>query len=296
MFCTGKNNLNGASRSLMFLQQLPGVGPATIQKKYLSAIMSGAGMEDIADLVLQQEKKVDRDIVLKTAAATDKRCEQLMKESDLSIVTIADAEYPAKLNALGNSRPVLLYVKGNFASLDTESVGVVGTRTPSRWAVAVEERLVRKVLEMGDYTIVSGLAEGCDTIAHTVALDAKARTAAVLPCGVNNIFPKENKELAREIAKNDGCLISEYYLDEPATKYTFVRRDTLIAALSNRIIAVQFGTKSGTMHTLEAAEKLGKRIGCYDSDNEGDFTGNKMMISSGRAEKILDTTDLKAFL
>ena len=102
---------------------------------------------------------------------------------------------------MGDKRPLILYVKGDAKALSAPNIAVVGTRHPSEWSQKVEMRLVKKILELSDRVVVSGLALGCDKIAHeTTVLEEKA-TIAVLPSGVNIITPASHKNLAKVSCK-----------------------------------------------------------------------------------------------
>ena len=94
--------------------------------------------------------------------------------------------YPKKLASLGNKKPVVLYLRGNIDLLNSDSIAVVGTREPSEHTKNMEEQFVKRLVTYHNVTVVSGLALGCDKIAHEVTLDNSGYTLAVLPSGFNN--------------------------------------------------------------------------------------------------------------
>lgn len=154
---------------------------------------------------------------------------------------------------------------------------------------------IAKTISGKGIPVISGLAEGCDTYAHMGALDQAGGTVAVLPSGFNKIYPKQNTGLAASIAEA-GCLVSEYSQDTASSKFTFVRRDALIAALGKGTIVMECGVKSGTMHTAEAAHEMHRPIGCYYPESRDDcFAGNEHIVKTMGGFKISDNSDLELF-
>lgn len=151
------------------------------------------------------------------------------------------------------------FAKGNIDALDFPSVSFAGIREPRQ---ETENFVQEVVTDLSDeYVIVSGLAEGCDEIAHQTCLDNNGITIAVLPCGFNRI-KKESRDLANDILANDGLLISEYEPNTPAheTKkgWTYLERNEIIAALSETVIICEAG--NGTKSTFKHAKRMNKNI------------------------------------
>ena len=111
-------------------------------------------------------------------------------------------------------------------------------------------------------------------------------------------MPSQHKKLAEQIVAGGGCLVSEYKIHAPATRGTFVERDSLIAALSETTVVAECGVKSGTMHTVDAAVKLKRKIACYlPADlSRGAYDGNLYMIQAMGAVPLRNTEDLKMIL
>ncbi len=288
------NNLS----ELLFLKELHGIGPAKIIKQYLPELIQGMELDELVKFVYKNETKYTPEDISDAYNKAVNTVEQYDSESDIKIVTITDEEYPSKLCALGNRCPVVLFYKGDLSIAEEKSIAIVGTREPSEWSQKVEKQLTNKIIELSDRVIVSGLAQGCDTIAHRTCIDSGGKTIAVLPCGINNIFPEENKGLCDEIVNNGGLLITEYYPNYNASQYTFVARDTLIAAISDATFVIECGVKSGTMHTVDSAGKLARRIGAYfcGVSEKGNYTGNRHIIDNMGATSVTDTDSLKSFL
>ncbi len=283
---------------LVFLKELKGIGPARINKFYLPELKQGMELSELTEYVRANELKLTPESISTALDYAKRMTEKLLNSYDVGIVTIADRNYPQKLKSMGNRCPVVLFYRGDLTVIEEDSIAIVGTREPSEWSQKVEVQLTNKIIELSDRVIISGLALGCDTVAHRTCIESGGKTVAVLPCGINNIAPEENKELCNEIINTGGLLISEYYPDETATHYTFVERDTLIAALSDATFVMECGIKSGTMHTVDAAEKLNRRIAVYFCNiaGRGNYEGNQHIIDNKRASKVSDTDSLKEFL
>ena len=139
------------------------------------------------------------------------------------VVAIGDDDFPAHRGSVKNSeRPVFLFYKGDLSLLSTESnnIAVIGLLNPTQEIEAIERKLVANLVANGA-VIVSGLALGCDSIAHLQALDSKGKTIAILPSPLNDIMPAKNKDLAKDIVASGGLLISEY-LTVPKSKIVII--------------------------------------------------------------------------
>lgn len=283
---------------LLFIGSFKGVGKKTVHRKYADAIWRSEDITDLIETYLPMIKPFTQVEISAARDSAQRQIEELERTQGVSAVTFFDERYPEPVKALGDSAPLILYVKGNAASLKGRNIAVVGTRKPSSHTVAVERNLVGKIIELSGSTIVSGLAFGCDCIAHETAVERKGKTVAVLPSGVENVVPSQHKKLAELIIAGGGCLVSEYKIHAPATRGTFVERDSLIAALSETTVVAECGVKSGTMHTVDAATKLKRKTACYmPADlSKGSYDGNLYMVESLGAIPLKDTADLTIIL
>ena len=136
-----------------------------------------------------------------------------------------------------------------------------------------------KELTLYGLTIISGMAEGIDSFAHTTSLENGGNTIAVLPCGFNNIFPSKNIKLYQQILKNNGLVISEYEENEKAESKKFIERNRIIASLSIGTLVVEGGYRSGTSVTANLAKSQGKKVFCIPSslENKKGITPNKLI-------------------
>lgn len=283
-------------KTILFLQRLKNIGPVKINT-ILGEKSDPNDYVGIKELVQIQYGIKDEE--LHAAEEYSKvQAERILQVPGLKAITIFDSDYPTKLTDLGKQRPPLIYVKGNAQLLHAEGLAVVGTRSPTLEAIQLGEHFVRNVLSVSpDLVIISGLAVGCDSIAHCVALENGGKTLAVLPSGIDVITPNSNSRLAERILESDGCLCSEYGPGIQPSKEKFVRRDVLIAAVAGCTAIIQCSTKSGTMHTADAAIKLKRHLGCLAFNGMGEeFEGNKYLLSQNKATQISQASDVEGFL
>lgn len=142
--------------------------------------------------------------------------------------------------------------------------------------------------------VVSGLALGCDKIAHETTVNENKITIAFLPCGLNVISPSSNKKLAKSIIEQGGCLVSEYEPDKKVFKRSYVERDKIVAAFSDIVFVLQCGEKSGTMHTVNVTidfKKVNHRdlyVYIPEDMSDGDYSGNISILKSNNGTKVSD--------
>lgn len=265
---------------MLFLTNLNRVGKATVYKSYWELLKEN----DIDDLFAEMDykSKFSFSELEKARESAEKLYDYILNDQDINVVTVFDEEYPQQLNVMGNQRPLFLYVKGNLDALNKPNIAVIGTRKPSDMSQEFESNLIKAIVKETDRVIVSGLALGCDKIAHQTTVDEDKITIAVLPSGVNVIKPAKHRELAMDIIENGGCLISEYAPNADAFKRTYVQRDQIVAAFSDAVFVVECGVKSGTMHTVDFAVDYNKPIFTFLPENKHNilFEGNKFILEN----------------
>lgn len=176
----------------------------------------------------------------------------------VEIVTPADETYPPMLrNAPG--APLALYVKGDVKALRKPMVAMVGTRRATSYGRDLANRLSYDLCKAG-WGIVSGLALGIDGEAHRGALEAEGVTVGVIGSGLDCFYPEENRELAREIVKKGGAVVSEFPFGRPPDRETFPIRNHVVAALARGVVAVEAPDRSGTLITTGIAADLGRTV------------------------------------
>ncbi len=201
--------------------------------------------------------------------------------------------YPRALNEL-NGMPENLYYKGNISILnEMKSVAIIGSRECSEKALSFSYE-TGAIAARNNIAVINGLALGCDTAAIKGALSIGGKCVAIMPAGLNSIYPKSNSVLADEILKCGGCLISEYAPDIEPKKYTYVQRDRLQSALSQGIFVVEADLDSGTMHTVEAAIKQRKVMAAY-LDALVEASGNRYVIDK-KGREITSIQDFEKYL
>lgn len=180
------------------------------------------------------------------------------EKKGIKLITILDDNYPSKLYTI--SDPILyLYYKGNIELINTVSIAVIGTRKPSELSKINSYKLSLGLVKQ-NYTIVSGLALGIDTIAHKASVENNGNTIAVLPCGIDNIQPTSNRGLAEDIINSNGCLVSEYSVGTVLNRFNYAKRDRIQSALSNVIVVPEASEKSGTMIAVNKSKKERKPV------------------------------------
>lgn len=194
------------------------------------------------------------------------------EKEDIKIVNIFQEEYPKSMHF--DNPPLILFYKGDLSCLDNEKrAAVIGTRHPSQNGKDFAYN-VSKLLAQNGYTIISGLAQGCDTSAHEAALENNAKTVAFVPSSVNKIAPHVNEELAQKIIEKNGLVISEFSPYSTPNSNMYTTRDRLQAGTSEMIFASEFDSQSGTLQTLEFAAKFKRPIYTLKSlTEEKEFNG-----------------------
>jgi len=181
----------------------------------------------------------------------------VLEKKEIHAVCMNDPAYPEMLRELEDA-PVVLYMKGDILPQDRYSIAIVGSRTMTDYGAAVAERFSRDLVTMG-FTIVSGMARGIDSLAHTAALKAGGKTIAVLGSGVDVPYPPENKTLMEKIAYS-GCVMSEFPPGTPPEKENFPRRNRLISGLSLGVLVIEAAAASGALITARYANDQGKTV------------------------------------
>ncbi len=186
-------------------------------------------------------------------------CElEIADRAGVQILTLYDNAYPAVLKELYDP-PLCLYVRGRLPEFPDNAVAIVGSRRISSYGERMGRALASDAAAAG-FTVVSGLAYGVDTVAHTAVVDAAGTTVAVLGGGLKHIHPKENIPLARRIIETGGAVISEFPLDFPVSRTSFPRRNRIVAGLCRGTIVVEAGTESGALITARLAMENGRDV------------------------------------
>lgn len=203
--------------------------------------------QPVVNLLLETRKNLDPQNYMES-----------IKNAGIKWMTIYDESYPKNLKEIYDP-PVVLYYKGEILPKDENAIGVVGTRKMTGYGKAVTKQLVEDLVNAG-LTIVSGLARGVDSQAHSTALEESGRTIAVLGGGLNNIYPFENQQLAEKIIDGHGAIISEYPSDYPSLPGNFPSRNRIIAGLSKAVLVTEAAEDSGSLITAKLAVEGGREV------------------------------------
>ena len=269
---------------VLFLMQLKGMGRKTIYK-YFHLEPGEYSLEDIQDILKEGSAKTKKvsSLSRQELEAAYGKYEQVIENSrklGIKITSYLDGDFPVKLRKIDDP-PAVIYTLGDIGILNEKAVAVIGTREPIDYGARVAENL-GYVLGRDGYTVISGLAHGCDRFGHMGCLQAKGKTAAVMAGGLDKIYPSQHKELADEIVRAGGCLLSEYPAGTKAVQGNFVERDRLQSGLSEGIIVVETDVRGGTWHTIAYAREYGRRIGCYKHpvkfSSEKQVLGNRKLL------------------
>lgn len=178
-------------------------------------------------------------------------------EFPISAYSYFEPEFPSQLKELSNP-PAVIWIMGSLP-VGLKNVAFVGTRHPSHNGIKITESLV-SCLDSGLHCLVSGLASGVDSIAHSKSLQNGIRNVAVVASGFLEALEGKSKELAHAILENGGALVSEYTPFAASSRSNFVARDRLIAALADYCVVTECGIPSGTLHTVNESLKIGRPV------------------------------------
>lgn len=246
--------------SWIALSMVPEVGPVTF-KKLLSlyrdpASVFKAPLGELSAIEGVGEKKAKNIKGFSGWNDVEKQVKQLNRCSARA-VTFHDADYPSMLRQTEGA-PVLLYVKGSIQEEDKFAIAIVGSRKSTPYGKLVTERLSSELSRSG-FTIVSGMARGIDTVAHTSSITAGGRTIAVLGSGIDRAYPPENRGLMERIAAS-GYAVSEFPCGTEPNKENFPRRNRLISGLSMGVVVVEAAAGSGALITAGTALEQNREV------------------------------------
>lgn len=205
------------------------------------------------------------------------------------------AQWPTGLNDLQDETgvPSMLWVAGSLP-VGVPRVAIVGSRAATREGVRLAAELAKDLAGSG-IDIVSGGAFGIDAAAHWAALQT-GRTVAVMPGGLDRLYPVAHGELFKQISMS-GALVSQYPLGVSPARFRFLERNALIAALADVVVVVEAGMRSGSMNTARRAARLGRPVGAVPGPVDlSTHAGSNTLIHDGAATLIRDADDVRELL
>jgi DNA processing protein len=294
--------------NVLTVKTFKGIGRAWIVKN----LQISKSIDDIVHLLNKNSKEgifVTIEEFESRKISIKEKMKQLESFAD-GVVAIGDNNFPAHRGNVKNSeQPVYLFYKGNLDLLKAtnKNIAVIGLLNPDK-ETEIMERDVVSILVKNGVTIVSGLALGCDTIAHKQALESNGKTIAILPSSLSNILPSENKKLAIEIIENDGLLVTEYYEDIKSKielNGRYQERDRLQALFSDSIILSASyakndqGNDSGSRLAMEYALSYSiPRAVMYDEiySNNQKYDLNRQLIKEQKDIFIINKNNLQSIM
>lgn len=291
-------------RFILALKAIPRVGDKRIIEYLRERDRSSLLHEEVVKTAITAIKNLEAADWTRCLAAAD---EEIARANDrgISIISYLDADYPLNLLALNNA-PTILYVKGNYKLLNTDkSVAIIGTREPTEYGKRIDN-LFSKTLSLDGFTVVSGLAIGCDTYAHEGTLTGSGKTVAILAHGLDQpVYPKRNRALAERILEQDGALMSTYPIGTKLRPQYLAARDEWQSGMSDGVLVIETDVKGGTRIAMRHSVHQHRPLAVIDYRQRGKmgqralnipkFRGNYDAIQHQNAIPVFTREELIAF-
>jgi DNA processing protein len=265
------------------LNMTPGVGPRAATK-----LLERFGSPDSVFQARRTELESLRikpetiESILKNEFAAKAVAElENVKQIGGDVLILDDGSYPTLLREIADP-PITLYVKGDWqACFASPCVAVIGSRMCSTYGENASEMLARDLASRG-ICIVSGLARGIDAAAHKGAIRGGGKTIAVMGTGIDNVYPRENTRLVREILESGGCVVSQFPLRTPPLKDNFPYRNRIISGLSLGVLIIEASERSGSLITARLATEQDREVMAVPGNiTSGNSYGTNYLIKSG---------------
>lgn len=209
---------------------------------------------------------------------------------DISVITPDSDFYPPLLREIADF-PLVLYVRGDKSVLkDKMHIGVIGTRKPSQYGHDVAYTM-SKVLSENGVVVVSGGAQGIDSVAHNAAMESGGKTLLIMGCGFGYAYLMENEEMRKRVAQN-GALVSEFPPFTAPTRFSFIQRNRITAGICRGVLVIEAGEKSGTLSTARRSFSYNRDVFVITGDAMGtSFLGAHELMKCG-AKAIFSAADI----
>lgn len=209
------------------------------------------------------------------------KLDKYLEKINGKVITIDDENYPYLLKSIHDPPPAI-FVRGNLPNECNIRLAMVGSRKPSPNGLVITENFSSELARLG-IVIISGMARGIDSAAHHGALQSNGVTLAVLGCGPDIVYPRENEKLMKEIVKN-GAIITEFPPGTMPQPWHFPSRNRIISGLSNAVLVVEAAEKSGALITADFALEQGREVMAVPGNiNNPKSTGTNKLIQQGAA-------------
>ena len=257
-------------------------GPLALQRKSIR-IRAQAPQLSISELIEALVKDGD--------PGKGKEVAETLANQHIQFVTLLDADYPIFLKEIPDP-PLVLFYSGSLSVLKRPCISIVGSRKVSDYGQQVTRQLAGELAHVG-FTVVSGLALGVDAFAHQAALEVQGRTAGVLGSGIDHIYPREHRSLAKSMVRNQGLVISEFPPGAPPRPFHFPFRNRIISGLAHATIVVEAGEKSGTLITARHCLDQGRELFAVPGPIHAEGSkGANLLIAKGEAQLITSVESL----
>ena len=275
------------------LSLIKGIGSS----KYIKLIEKFSTAENIFSLTKDElqntikDKNICRDILEKKTLSEAEEIIKNHQKNNVNIISLFDKDYPARLKEIYDP-PIFIYYKGKNILNNPKMLSVIGTRDPTIYGLNNCKNFIK---ELRDYniTIISGLAYGIDITAHKEALDNNIQTISVLAGGVDVVYPTMHKPIYDKILENNGCIISEFPLGTKHEKFRFPLRNRIIAGLSDGILVIEAGEKSGTEITAMCGNEYDREVFAIPGNiNSNKSIGCNKLIQNNKATLVITGSDI----
>ncbi|MEG0050722.1 MAG: DNA-processing protein DprA [Terrisporobacter sp.] len=278
----------------LWLKSINGITTKTIGK----IIEEVGNIENIIDLnekdiynLKSINLNIKENIVKYRSCLNLDKIKEKLYENAIEYICIEDNEYPDKLRHIYNP-PLLLFFKGDLSIINNNlNIAMVGSRKPTSYGINCAKNISCQLSQRG-INIISGLAIGIDSYCHSGCMLGVGKTIGVLGSSVDNILPKCNAPLAQEILSNGGLIISEYNIDSIVTRGNFPSRNRIISGLSDGVIVVEAGEKSGALITADLALDQGRNVFAVPGNINSSMSKGCHKIIKDGAKLIEDIDDI----
>lgn len=282
------------TKALLALSMVPGVGSQRL-RALLDHFEDPSDVFTASQSVLKSIPSIDsRTALAITQYSPDNNgIETILRKLDRlqgKVISIKDPEYPSSLKQIYDP-PGFLYMLGTIEQADHDSIAIVGTRNPTEYGKKVTEVLCTGLVQSG-FTIVSGMARGIDTVAHSTTVQCGGRTLAVIGCGVDIVYPQDNIRLSQQI-KQSGAILSEYHIGVKPEAGNFPKRNRIISGMTLGTVIVESSTSGGAMITASYALDQNREIFAVPGPvTEKRSSGTNNLIQQGRAKLVQSVEDI----
>lgn len=280
--------------ALYALERVPGFGPVKFREMHDAGVDPRVAIEHPERLPFRGRTGDKLREAVRALAAADVAVgrswamEQLQRasESSASILLHGDPHYPRRVYESNNPVPIL-YVRGDPAIWGgTGSVAVVGSRN-TRDPYASCARAFAAIAARRGMVVVSGFAVGADSIGHAAAREVGGRTVCVMPCGLDKVFPPENRMLWEELLAYKGAtFVSEFGFGQRASSLRLRKRNKLIVAFAQGVLVAQSATDGGAMNAYRFGRDQKKPVATFSADGSSDTTGNASIVAAARTRDV----------